>query len=260
VYHHQPDEAGPVFSFVAIRPILDQQCRKPIHQNGTLTIRVTSSSATRYQQQRHHRSGGRDGQPGDVLQSEGNDTHLLNNGIAIAKICERLNVASALEFLPDGATSRAVAYSDGNLHSSQALSTNVNFQSPPQHSRAAPMMSVMIVMTGQLAPDLNRMECVPRESASIQQPHWHRHLDGKRPIRRSEPSRGIFRQRRARRSGLGQTNGPTRGTEGRMGTRGGDSSSHRFPKEGKGWGTRFFFSRGEKTHTTQNRASVGTRV
>src|ERR1039457_2280690 len=38
-----------------------------------------------------------------------------------------------------------------------------------------------MLQTGQLAPYLNRMEYVPRESASIRQPHWHRHLDGKRP-------------------------------------------------------------------------------
>src|SRR5271166_4637465 len=47
-----------------------------------------------------------------------------------------------------------------------------------------------------------------------QRPVTARRLDVKRPIRTSETSRGIFRQRRARRSGLGQTNGPTRRTEG----------------------------------------------
>src|SRR5271157_4484083 len=35
--------------------------------------------------------------------------------------------------------------------------------------------------SGHLAPYLNRMEYVPRELASIRQPHWHRHLAVKRP-------------------------------------------------------------------------------
>jgi hypothetical protein len=51
------------------------------------------------EQERQERSCGGGGQTRDVLESEGDRTHLAHEGIAIAKICERLDIGSSEKFL-----------------------------------------------------------------------------------------------------------------------------------------------------------------
>lgn len=54
------------------------------------------------QQERHHRRCRGNGEPGDVLQPEGNGTHLAHKTVAVAEISERLNISSPKQSLRSG--------------------------------------------------------------------------------------------------------------------------------------------------------------
>jgi hypothetical protein len=51
------------------------------------------------EEERQEGSCGGGGQTSDVLESEGDRTHVADHGVAIAEIGERLNIASSEEFL-----------------------------------------------------------------------------------------------------------------------------------------------------------------